>query len=220
MAGLIFWRRGDEPVTRVAVFIDYQNVYHGAREVFGDPSTDPPTMGHVNPLRLGLLLTQLGEEVDSDRELVAVTVYRGKPGAKSHPNLRSAFDRQIAAWKQMSLVTVKTRPLRYQPIAWSSGAPSEWRGEEKGIDVLIALDIALGARDDRYDVAVLVSADTDLVPAIEVALDTGKRVETATWVGPDSRQWSLRVPTRRLWNHQLGERRFGYVRDDTNYLAS
>ena len=207
-------------MTRVAVFVDYQNVYHGAREVFGDPSTDPPTMGHVNPLRLGLLLTQLGEEVDSDRELVAVTVYRGKPGAKSHPNLRSAFDRQIAAWKQMSLVTVKTRPLRYQPIAWSSGAPSEWRGEEKGIDVLIALDIALGARDDRYDVAVLVSADTDLVPAIEVALDTGKRVETATWVGPDSRQWSLRVPTRRLWNHQLDERRFGYVRDDTNYLAS
>lgn len=50
-------------MTRVAVFIDYQNVYHGAREVFGNPSTDPPTMGHVNPLRLGLLLTQLGEAI-------------------------------------------------------------------------------------------------------------------------------------------------------------
>ncbi|MCY3806306.1 MAG: NYN domain-containing protein [bacterium] len=158
-------------MTRIAVFLDYQNAYHGAREVFGDPSTDPPTMGHVNPLRLGLLLTQLGAEGDPNRELTAVTVYRGRPGAKSHRNLQSAFDRQVTAWQQMPLVTVRSRPLRYQPIAWSQGAPSEWRGQEKGIDVLMAIDIALGARDDRYDVAVIVSADTDLVPAIEVALD-------------------------------------------------
>ena len=33
-------------------------------------------------------------------------------------------------------------------------------------------------------------------------------------------EWPLRVPARRLWNHQLDERRFGYLRDDTNYLAS
>jgi uncharacterized LabA/DUF88 family protein len=207
-------------MTRVAVFIDYQNVYHGAREVFGGPRTAPPTMGHVNPLRLGLLLTQLGEEVDPNRELTGVTVYRGRPGSKSHRNLQAAFARQVDAWKQMPRLTVRTRPLRYQPIAWSSGAPSEWRGEEKGIDVLIALDIALGARDNRYDVAVVVSADTDLIPAIEVALEAGRRVETATWVGPGSRQWPLRVPNRLLWNHQLDERRFGYVRDDTNYLKS
>ena len=134
-------------MTRIAVFLDYQNAYHGAREVFGDPSTDPPTMGHVNPLRLGLLLTQLGAEGDPNRELTAVTVYRGRPGAKSHRNLQSAFDRQVTAWQQMPLVTVRSRPLRYQPIAWSQGAPSEWRGQEKGIDVLMAIDIALGARD-------------------------------------------------------------------------
>ncbi|MCY4101812.1 MAG: hypothetical protein OXG55_00890 [bacterium] len=113
-------------MTRIAVFLDYQNAYHGAREVFGDPSTDPPTMGHVNPLRLGLLLTQLGAEGDPNRELTAVTVYRGRPGAKSHPNLQSAFDRHVTAWQQMPLVTVRSRPLRYQPTAWSHGAPSEW----------------------------------------------------------------------------------------------
>ena len=120
----------------------------------------------------------------------------------------------------MPLVTVKTRPLRYRPTAWSFGAPSAWRSEEKGIDVLIALDIALGARDGRYDVAVVVSADTDLVPALEVALAAGRQVETATWVGSASRQWPLSVPSRRLWHHDLDERRFGYVRDDTNHLKS
>ncbi len=85
-------------MTRVSVFIDYQNVYHCAREAFGDPLTDPPTFGHVRPHRLGLLLKQLGEKVDPARELVAVTVYRGKPGTKSHPRLQSAFARQVAAW--------------------------------------------------------------------------------------------------------------------------
>ena len=99
--------------------------------------------------------------------------------------------RQFAAWKSQSLVTVRSRPLRYQPTAWSMGRPAAWRAEEKGIDVMMALDIAIGARDDAYDVAVVVSADTDLAPAIEVALDAGKRVETAMW-------WSPEHPHRRM----------------------
>ena len=31
------------------MFVDYQNVYHSAREAFGDPRSDPPTLGHVQP---------------------------------------------------------------------------------------------------------------------------------------------------------------------------
>ena len=38
-------------VTRVSVFIDYQNVYHFAREAFSDPHTDPPTSGTSKSLR-------------------------------------------------------------------------------------------------------------------------------------------------------------------------
>ena len=206
-------------VTRVAVFIDYQNVYHCARLAFGDPENDPPTFGHVLPQRLGLLLKQLGEDVDPDRELQAVTVYRGEPGAKSHPRLQSAFSRQVAAWRASPLTTVRTRLLRYQPTEWSFGKPVRWRGEEKGIDVLIALDVAIGARDDCYDVAVVVSADTDLIPAIEVALRAGKRVETATWSSKTLRTKPLTVAGWRIWNHWLDRQRFDYVRDDTNYLS-
>ena len=206
-------------MARVAVFIDYQNLYHGAREAFGDPKRDPPTLGHVRPHRLGLLLKQLGEDVDPGRELCAITVYRGQPGPKSHRNLRSAFDRQVAAWRALPLVTVKTRPLRYQPTEWSLGRPSRWRGQEKGIDVLIALDIAIGARDNCYDVAVVASADSDLIPAIEVALDEDKRVETATWFSPTLSRRPLTVAGRHMWNHRLDRQRFEHVRDDTDYRA-
>ncbi|MDE0665217.1 MAG: NYN domain-containing protein [Acidimicrobiaceae bacterium] len=206
-------------MTRVSVFIDYQNVYHCAREAFGDPQTDPPIFGHVRPNRLGLLLKQLGEKVDPARELVAVTVYRGKPGTKSHPRLQSAFTRQVAAWMALPLTTVKTRPLRYEPIEWSSDQPTKWRAREKGIDVLMALDMALGARDDRYDVAVIVSADTDLIPAIDVALQAGKRVETATWRSRALPTSPLKASGGKLWNHWLDRQRFEYVRDDTDYLS-
>lgn len=41
------------------------------------------------------------------------------------------------------------------------------RMREKGIDVKIATDLIVGAIDDKYDIAILVSSDSDLVPAID-----------------------------------------------------
>ncbi len=48
---------------------------------------------------------------------------------------------------------------------------------EKGVDVKMALDIALGAVRDEYDKCVLLSSDTDLLPAIEIAQAAGKQIE-------------------------------------------
>lgn len=205
-------------MTRVTVFIDYQNLYHSARESFTDPRLAPPTDGHVHPVQLGILLTDRGKTIDSYRELVEVRVYRGQPGPKSHRNLVAAFDRQLAQWRVQERLTVRTRPLRYQPTAWERGRPTAWKAEEKGIDVMLALDIALGSRDALFDVAVVVSADTDLVPALEAALEAGVRVETATFSGPGASARALMVPGRRIWNHKLTETDFRSVADTTNYL--
>ncbi|MGH9185657.1 MAG: NYN domain-containing protein, partial [Acidimicrobiales bacterium] len=54
-----------------------------------------------------------------------------------------------------------------------------YEAREKGIDVLIALHMVMGAVRDDYDVAVLASGDSDLVPAVEMVLDLGKRCEVA-----------------------------------------
>ena len=48
--------------------------------------------------------------------------------------------------------------------------------QEKLVDVMLALDLALGAERDLYDVAALVSADGDFAPAVEAATAAGKRV--------------------------------------------
>ena len=47
---------------------------------------------------------------------------------------------------------------------------------EKGVDVQIAVDLAVGAVKSRYDAAYLVSSDSDLVPAVKVATQESKKV--------------------------------------------
>ena len=93
-----------------------------------------------------------------------------------------------------------------------------WRAEEKGIDVLLAVDMVRGAYQDKFDTAVVASADTDLRPALQETLRAGKRVETASWSGPESGFSALRVPGHRIWTHRLGREHFERVRDTTNYL--
>ena len=48
---------------------------------------------------------------------------------------------------------------------------------EKGVDVKIAVDLLVGAFENMYDVAILISSDTDLIPAIKKIKQIGKEVE-------------------------------------------
>lgn len=52
--------------------------------------------------------------------------------------------------------------------------------KEKGVDVKLATDLLLGACQDKYDQAFVVSSDSDLIPAIEGAQEMGKVI---TYVG-------------------------------------
>ncbi len=48
---------------------------------------------------------------------------------------------------------------------------------EKGVDVRIAVEMIRYARQDKYDIAYLLSSDTDLVPAVEEVRSLGKKVQ-------------------------------------------
>ena len=148
---------------------------------------------------------------------MATSVYRGEPGRLSHRKLGTAFARQTRRWRADPTVTVKTTPLRYRRET-ASGATA-WRAEEKGIDVLIAVDVVRGCYIDEFDTAVVASADTDLVPALDEVLRAGKRVETASWFRPEPGFAALRVPGHRVWNHRLDRNHFTLVQDTTDYLA-
>ena len=59
---------------------------------------------------------------------------------------------------------------------------------EKGVDVRIAVDLVVGAYEDNFDSAILISSDTDLIPAIQHVQKLKKRVEYIGFSSPPKTQ--------------------------------
>lgn len=89
---------------------------------------------------------------------------------------------------------------------------------EKGIDVALAVDVVRLAIEGAYEVGIVFSRDTDLLPAIEAVrgLRDGPHIEVATWQG----QGALRLPgaATPLYCHYLSEQDFHAVRDTRRYV--
>ncbi|MCC5951049.1 MAG: NYN domain-containing protein [Acidimicrobiia bacterium] len=203
---------------RLKVFIDYQNAYMRARDAFGDETTRRNfTFGQFNPQRLGIRLRQMAADAGKDRTLDEVRVYRGEPDAKHNPTGQAACQRQVRYWSAQPAVQVFTRPLDYRPTRWENNAPAEWDVREKGIDVMLAVDLVVGAIRNEYDVAILMSADTDLLPAAEAVIGAGKWIEFAAWRPDVGYASHLRVQGRRTWCHHLRRRDFEIIADPTDY---
>ena len=200
---------------RVVVFLDYQNVYHRARDVFCAPDA-AAREGQVDPLALGHLLAG---RVPGGR-LAGVRLYRGCPSKRRDSRSYSAYRRQTA--RQVSrgggLVTVISRDLRYPPD-WPRRA-----AQEKGIDVALAVDFVMMVARGECDAGILFSSDTDLVPALEAVLalrpEGPPACEVAAWVVPGVRPKSLSVRAVYVRRHLLAEAEYRSVADSTNYTRS
>ena len=195
---------------RLAVFIDYQNAYRGARQAFGRED-DHYVVGQFDPLKLAKLIEQRHPSYPgaSLRKLVQVSIYRGMPSSTRSPEGYAAARRQVSCWGSSTStggprLEVCTRQLDYR-----TGKP-----REKGIDVVLALDLAFGAANSDFDVVVLFSGDSDLLPALERAHGLGVACETAAWTGGGRRQ-----PQKAYirWEHRLGQRDYDQVHDSFDY---
>lgn len=198
---------------RVIVFLDYQNVYQCAREVFHH-HLDPHWCGQVNPVKLGL---HLAADSPFDRELTQVRIYRGQPVGDRDPRGFAASHRQHAAWQRDPRVHLVTRPLRY-PRGWPTVKRPGERPQEKGIDVALTLDYAVMAVRDEYDVGILFSVDTDLKPALEFVASSGlARAEVAAWSAQGQHTRRLSISGRRLYCHWVDQDVYKRIQDPINY---
>jgi hypothetical protein len=201
---------------RVVVFLDWQNVYRGAREAFCGHGA-PHWEGQVHPLALGELIAA---DSPYDRRLHQVRVYRGQPDATHDPRGYAANTRQVAAWRQSPLVHVTTRVLRY-PYGWPDSHRAGEKPQEKGIDVAPAIDFVIMAVTRRFEVGVLMSTDTDLKPALEAVAQLtptqGTRAEVAAWSSPAGYSRRLSIGSGRLYCHWLGHDAYHRIADATNY---
>lgn len=145
-------------VKRAFVFFDGQNLFHHAKATFGYPypNYDPKKLAaHICASRSW----QLNE----------IHFYTGVPSEMDKPFWNHFWTAKMAVMGTRGIRTF-ARQLRYrnQTITLPDGSASVVAvGQEKGIDVRIALDIVRFALEDKYDVALIFSQDQDLSEAVE-----------------------------------------------------
>jgi uncharacterized LabA/DUF88 family protein len=143
-----------EPSSHEAVaFIDGQNLFHAARAAFGYtyPNYDVAALARALCRAQGWRLRQ-------------VHFYTGIPDADDNGFWNHFWTAKSSVMGREG-VHVFSRPLRYRTksIRLPDGSTYSFlTGEEKGIDVGIALDIVRMAYRGEYDVALILSQDQDL----------------------------------------------------------
>lgn len=164
------------PLTkRVISFVDGQNLFYGAKESFGYsyPNYDIRRLTEV-------IAAGQGWSVSGTR------FYSGVPDQTDNPFWNHFWTAKCAVMGTQG-VDCFTRALRYrnQTIKLPNGnATTILVGQEKGIDVRIALDMVRLARSRAYDVALVFSQDQDLSEAADeikaIASDQGRWIQIAS----------------------------------------
>ena len=148
-----------EPTTkRTIAFFDGQNLFYGVKEAFGYtyPNYDPIAL--VNQL-CSIKNWQVSE----------IRFYTGIPDKTDNPFWNHFWAAKLAGMGKRG-VHVFSRPLRYrnQTVRLPDGSNfTILVGQEKGVDVRLALDVVRLAFENAYDVALIFSQDQDLTEAVE-----------------------------------------------------
>ena len=197
---------------KIAVFIDWQNVYKTARDAFQLRAL-PNDRGNFSPFKLSQILAA-GNGRGAAADLVRVEIHRGLPNSSRDPTGFGANRRQATAWKREGgdVVVPRLRPLRYPSPHAEVQTPVE-----KGIDVQLALAVAETILTNTADVAILFTHDTDLLPAVEMVarLKGPSRIETAGWASHVFSQRLRQVPG--VHHHAISGSVFEIVETPVNY---
>lgn len=143
---------------RAIVFIDGQNLYHGAKDAWVEGGVAPPDSPYIWPsYDVEKLAAYLVSRVPG-RVLTQIRFYTGVP----NPRKGSKEDFWHSFW------TNKLRYLRNRGIYIYRGRVNPG-GQEKGVDVSLATDLIRLTYEQAYEVAIIVSQDWDFRPAISLA---------------------------------------------------
>jgi len=138
---------------RAIAFVDGQNLFHAAREAFGYtfPNYDVSALARAVCGQAGWRLTE-------------TRFYTGIPEPSDNAFWNAFWAGKMAVMGRQG-VQVYSRPLRYRNrrVRLPDGSEHTFlAGEEKKVDVRIALDVIRLAHRGAYDVAVVFSQDQDL----------------------------------------------------------
>jgi uncharacterized LabA/DUF88 family protein len=145
-------------VKRTVSFIDGQNLFYAVKEAFGY------TYPNYEPVSLVTQLCDL-----QGWQLTQIRFYTGIPDKSDNPFWNHFWTAKLAVMGKRG-IHVFSRSLRYrnQTVRLPDNSNVTFLvGQEKGIDVRLALDAVRLARQKAYDVALIFSQDQDLTEAVE-----------------------------------------------------
>lgn len=149
--------RPAQPVKAIA-FFDGQNLFYSVKEAFGY------TFPNYDPRKLAQAVC-----VSHSWQLVETRFYTGIPNVKDDSFWNYFWSAKLLQMSRQNVYTF-SRSLRYRPrtITTPSGQQQTVLiGEEKGIDVRIAIDCIRLAHKQTYDVVLIFSQDQDLSEVAE-----------------------------------------------------
>ena len=214
------------PVLRVRIFVDYWNFQLSLNEREARVQGLNDVRFIIDWKKLGPWLAQKACEIvgtdPSSYRFDGVIIYasfnpRTDEGRKFHGWAKSWLDRQVG----VSVVCLERKPRAlprcptcHRQIEFCPHEGCKKRivsTVEKGVDTFIATDMIRLAWEEAYDLAVLASSDSDLVPAVEFLNQKARKIiqagfpplgvdlATACWASFDvfpDREEIRHIPTR------------------------
>jgi uncharacterized LabA/DUF88 family protein len=141
---------------RVEIFVDGTNYYLALREAGIHFTVDVPRLARQLAATCGCLFVKM-RYYTSPSPFPGTAAYRGQQRFFDELRKSSAVD----------LILGRNEPR---------GSKEDRYHVEKETDVNLAVDMVVGAYQNRYDTAILIGGDTDIRRAVEAAQGLGKKV--------------------------------------------
>jgi len=143
--------------SKIILYIDGSNLFGGLSELLG--------LGEY--IAFPSLLTVIEQDIQID------VVYFYATYMRIDPTKNNAYRVRVMTQKKF-FDSAKTLPK----VTFYKGHFSGY-GKEKGIDVHLAVDMAVGAATNQYETAIIMTGDADLKYPVEKAREFGKTVHLA-----------------------------------------
>jgi len=170
---------------RTVVYVDGQNFLYKVAEVLVNAGiiADKQELDSIN---IPLLLKNIFPDIEPEIRFYGVKKIRRRPdlGEEIHQKSIKFSDNLRRIRNYLNKINVKYIEYGNLKVRDSDRCKNcntqDSRFQEKGVDVGIAVDMVRDALLDNVDDLVLLSSDTDLIPAILVAKEANKQI---TYVG-------------------------------------
>jgi len=163
---------------RVAIFIDGSNLYHALKNNFR---------------RQDLNFAEFANRLCGERRLFRTYYYNVLQDPTQRPE----------GYKEQQEFLDSLRKTPYLEVRLGTTKMAQGIPVEKGIDIMLATDLLYFAWNNFYDVAVLVSGDSDFAYALQAVKNMGKHVEVAYFESGISKDLLNVADNRHLLNRSF-----------------